>query len=68
VNKSQEANSGGRTVPGEDDLRVRLKWLLLLRVAVASSLLVALALLQYSHSEEHLEASLPYLQILGGGV
>jgi two-component system sensor histidine kinase PilS (NtrC family) len=68
VSATDEAAGGGTVPSREDDLRVRLKWLLLLRVAVVSSLLVALALLQYSRSEERLEASLPYLQILGGGV
>jgi two-component system sensor histidine kinase PilS (NtrC family) len=46
---------------------VRLRWIILLRVAAASALLLALALLQYARSPLRLDQSLPYLQVLGAG-
>jgi len=51
----------------EEDLRRRLRWILLARVVVVSTLLLALALLQYARSPLRLEQSLPFLQALGGG-
>jgi two-component system sensor histidine kinase PilS (NtrC family) len=53
---------------GGVDLRRRFQWLIVLRVAVTSFLLVALALLQYGRSPRLLEDTLPLLQVLGGGV
>ncbi len=51
----------------EEDLRHRLRWILLARLVAVSTLLLALALLQYARSPLRLERSLPFLQGLGGG-
>lgn len=51
----------------EEDLRHRLRWILLARLVAVSALLLTLALLQYARSPLRLERSLPFLQTLGGG-
>ncbi|MDP3940149.1 MAG: histidine kinase dimerization/phospho-acceptor domain-containing protein, partial [Deltaproteobacteria bacterium] len=54
--------------PGKEDLGRPLQWIIVLRVVVASVLLVTLALLQAARSSQLLEDSLPLLQLLGSGV
>jgi two-component system sensor histidine kinase PilS (NtrC family) len=63
-----ERDGERRELPEGADLRRRLQWLIVLRVAVTSFLLVALALLQYGRSPRLLDDTLPLLQALGGGV
>ena len=53
---------------GREDLGRPLQWLIVLRVAAASVILVTLSLLQADRSSQLLEHSLPYLQALGAGV
>lgn len=66
--KAWQAQWATEGTSGREDLGRPLQWLIVLRVAAASVILVTLSLLQADRSSQLFENSLPFLQALGAGV